>query len=162
MTPSVSAPVPADVTAAIGFFLTLVGLIGTFFYVHLSNWLREILELQSKYELNRVGESDARKEGRLQCKFELKRLLNHVPALVSAVISIFIVLLLCDARILVNASVPPPAVIPYYKLAAKYFLVAYFGLTFYFLLHGYVVAFSLRRQLYPKASKPPAHNGDSK
>jgi hypothetical protein len=46
-----------DVTATIGFMLTLVGLIGTFFYVQLSNWLREILELNSKYELNRVGEA---------------------------------------------------------------------------------------------------------
>ena len=107
-----------DVTATIGFMLTLVGLIGTFFYVQLSNWLREILELNSKFELNKVGDSEPRKQGRLECKFQLQRLLNHIPALIAVLISIFIIAVLAIARSLIAATQPQPAVVPYYKTAA--------------------------------------------
>jgi hypothetical protein len=128
----------ADVTATIGFMLTLVGLIGTFFYVHLSNWLREILELKAKYQLNAVGENDVRVQGRLECKFQLRRLFNHIPALVAMVISGFILFVLGVATRLVAAVQPEPPVIPYYRTAAKGFLCVYFVLTLYLLLYGYV------------------------
>jgi hypothetical protein len=137
----------SDITAAIGFMLTLVGLIGTFFYVHLSNWLREILELKSKYGLNSVGNSEARKEGILECKYQLRRLFNHIPVLVAAVISFFIVEVVIIAKNLIAAVQPPPPVVPYYESAAKYFLVIYFGLTLYLLVHGYIVALWLRSKL---------------
>lgn len=138
---------PSDVTAAIGFMLTLVGLIGTFFYVHLSNWLREILELRSKCELNSVGDTEPRKQGRLECRFQLHRLLNHVTLLVSLVISFFILFVLYMARKLIEAAQPEPAVVPYYRAAATVFLIIYFGLTVYMLGFGYYVAFRLRKEL---------------
>lgn len=138
---------PSDVTAAIGFMLTLVGLIGTFFYVHLSNWLREILELRSKYELNRVGDTEPRKQGRLECRFQLRRLLNHVTLLVSLVISFFILAVVYVAQQLIEAAQPEPAVVPYYRTAATVFLIIYFGLTVYMLAFGYSVAFRLRKDL---------------
>ena len=137
----------SDVTATIGFMLTLVGLIGTFFYVHLSTWLREILELKSKYELNSVGNSETRKEGILECKYQLRRLFNHIPVLVAAVISFFIVEVVLIAKNLISAVQPQPPVVPYYQSAAKYFLIIYFGLTLYLLLHGYIVALWLRSKL---------------
>ena len=136
-----------DVTATIGFMLTLVGLIGTFFYVQLSNWLREILELNSKYELNRVGETEARKQARLECKFQLRRLLNHIPALIAVLISIFIIAVLAIARNMIAATQPQPAVVPYYKTAAVWFLIIYFSLTIYLLLHGYIVGFQLKKKI---------------
>ena len=137
----------SDVTATIGFMLTLVGLIGTFFYVHLSNWLRELLELRSKYELNKVGDTEPRKQGRLECRFQLRRLLNHVTLLVSIVISVFILVVVYLARQLMEATQPEPAVVPYYRTAAKVFLAIYFGLTIYMLAFGYIVAFRLRKEL---------------
>src|SRR5262245_40787406 len=115
----------SDVTATIGFMLTLVGLIGTFFYVHLSNWLRELLELRSKYELNKVGDTEPRKQGRLECRFQLRRLLNHVTLLVSIVISVFILVVVYLARQLMEATQPEPAVVPYYRTAAKVFLAIF-------------------------------------
>ncbi|HMG36312.1 MAG TPA: hypothetical protein VKM94_20405 [Blastocatellia bacterium] len=138
---------PSDVTAAIGFMLTLVSLIGTYFYVHLSNWLREILELRMKYELNSVGDTEPRKQGRLECRYQLRRLFNHVTLLVSLVISFFILFVVQVARRLVAASQPEPAAVSYYKAAATVFLIIYFGLTTYMLILGYLVALSVRRKL---------------
>lgn len=150
-TPGLSS---SDVTSTIGFMLTLVGLIGTFFYVHLSNWLREILELNSKFEFNKVGDTEPRKQARLECRFQLRRLLNHIPLLVALVISVFIIAILIIARNLIAATQPQPAVIPYYKNAAIWFLIIYFGLTLYLLLHGYIVGFSLRYKLNPPSDPP--------
>ena len=138
---------PSDVTAAIGFMLTLVGLIGTFFYVHLSNWLREILELRSKYELNRVGDTEPRKQGRLECRFQLHRLFNHITLLVSLVISFFILVVVHVGQQLIAAAQPEPAIVPYYRTTATVFLLIYFGLTIYMLAFGYYVAFILRKEL---------------
>lgn len=142
----------SDVTATIGFMLTLVGLIGTFFYVHLSNWLREMLELKSKFELNSVGDTEPRRQARLECKFQLRRLLNHIPLLVALVISAFIIAVLYIAKSLIGATQPQPAVVPYYKTAAIWFLIIYFGLTSYLLIYGYVVGYRLKRRLNPQAN----------
>jgi hypothetical protein len=136
-----------DVTATIGFMLTLIGLIGTFFYVQLSNWLREILELNSKWELNKIGDTEPRKQGRLECKFQLRRLLNHIPALIAILISIFIIALIVIAKNLIAATQPQPAVVPYYKTAAIWFLIIYFSLTIYLLLHGYIVGYKLKKKI---------------
>jgi len=38
----------ADALSVIGFFLTLVGLLGSFFYIHLGEWLREVIALETK------------------------------------------------------------------------------------------------------------------
>jgi len=42
---------------------------------------------------------------------------------------------------------PEPAVAPYYRDAAAYFLWVYFGLSIYFLAHGYGVAIYLYTKL---------------
>lgn len=148
---SSNSPVPvlvsSDVTAAIGFFLTLTGLIGTFFYIHLSTWLREMLELKSKCDLNAVGDSEPRKQGRLECRFQLRRLLNHLPLVISAVISVFIVLMVGLGSRLIAACTPEPAVAPYYRAAATYFLWVYFAMTVYLLIHGYWVGLLVRAKL---------------
>lgn len=139
----------SDMTATVGFLLTLVSLTGTFFYVHLSNWLREILELQAKYELNRVGDTESRKQGRLECRFQLKRLFNHIPLLISIVVTAFLFLIAGVASDLISAVAPQPLIVPYYRRAGVIFLIIYTVLTLYLLLYGYVVAYVLHRKLKP-------------
>ena len=147
MIQSAVSPSSGEVTATIGFLLTLVSLVGTLFYVHLSNWLRELLEVKAKYELNKVGETESRRQGRIECRFQLRRLFNHVPLLISVVLSVFIALLCGVAQDLIAVAMPRPPVIPYYVRAATFFLIIYFGLTAYLLVHGYLVAFFLHRNL---------------
>lgn len=140
----------SELTSAIGFFLTLTGLLSTFFYVHLSNWFREILELKSKYDENMVGDDERRRYARIECKYQLKRLFNHVPILVSTVITIFIVVMTSMASEMISSIAPRPTIFNYYEIAFRIFLISYFVLTFYFLIHGYLIAINLRKKLYPK------------
>jgi|SRR5271157_5408941 len=140
----------SEVTSAVGFFLTLTGLLTTFFYVQLSNWFREILELRSKYEENSVGEDDRRRVARIECRFQLKRLFNHVPAMTSAVVTTFIVVITCLSFSMIGQIAPHPALFDYYSTALWIFLVAYLLLTLYFLLHGYGIAFWIHRNMKAK------------
>lgn len=146
---SVSGP---EVTTAIGFFLTLVGLLGTFFYVHLSNWLREILELKAKYDLNSKGDSEDRRKAVLECRFQLKRLRNHIPVLVALLISTFLGVVTYSAAQLIRSLDPRPLLMTYYLRIGTVFLLIYAALTLYFLIHGYLVANRIKEGLNPKQS----------
>ena len=141
----------SEILTSIGFFLTLVGLLGTFFYIHLSNWFRDILELQSKFKENEVGDQDYRRHAIVECKYQLKRVLNHVPLLVSIIISSFIIVLTTMAWNMINYLDPRPLIFSYYESAIMWFLVAYFSLTLYFLIHGYSIAYILRKKLFKKS-----------
>jgi hypothetical protein len=145
MPQSITTP---ELISAIGSFLTLTSLLGSFFYVHLSNWFREILELASKYEENSVGDEERRKQARVECRFQLKRLLNHVPLLISTIITIFIFMLVRIAVLMIAAVNPRPAIIDFYQPAFLYFLATYLFLTLYFLIRGYALAFKLKKRIY--------------
>ena len=138
----------SELTSSIGFFLTLTSLLGTFFYVQLSNWFREILELESKYQENSVGDDERRRQARIECRFQLRRLLNHVPALVSTIITSFIFTMLYIVSKMVASVSPRPIILNYYEPAFWCFLATYLLLTLYFLIHGYTIAFKIKKRIY--------------
>ncbi len=152
MTLQASAISGTEVTTAIGFFLTLVGLLGTFFYVHLSNWLREILELKAKYDLNSKGDTEDRRKAVLECRFQLRRLLNHIPLLVAILISTFIGVLAWNATALIDSLQPRPLLMTYYVRVGTTFLLIYAALTLYLLVYGYTTGYQIHRALNPKRS----------
>jgi len=142
---------PSEFTTTVGFFLTLISLLGTYFYVHLSNWFREILELKSRYEFHKYGEDEYHARARIECRFQLERLFNHVPAMVSLIITSFILAMLYLAWRMVGSASPRPPVLDYYLPAFAAFLATYLILTLYFLIHGYLIAFDLHKKLKPAA-----------
>ncbi|MEW6029548.1 MAG: hypothetical protein AB1554_08700 [Chloroflexota bacterium] len=142
---------PSEFTTAVGFFLTLTSLLGAYFYVHLSNWFREILELKSKYEINSDGEDEKSVRARMECRFQLRRLYNHVPLLVSSIITAFILLMIGIAARMVTAVSPRPPVLDYYVPAFWVFLGTYLLLTLYFLVHGYAATHWLHCKLNPRS-----------
>lgn len=58
----------------VGLLLTLAGLIGSFFYIQLSQWLRDVIALNKKIELSGLGNEDTDKKGARECHVEHKRL----------------------------------------------------------------------------------------
>lgn len=127
----------SETLSAIGFFFTLTSLLGTLFYVQLSNWYREILELKSKFELNQYG--DDNKKGRLECGFQIKRLYNFIPLLVSAVLTVFLLTIGALSVRLGCLTQPFPDILYYYLTASIVFLLIYLSLTAFFLSKGYSV-----------------------
>jgi hypothetical protein len=134
----------SEITSTIGFFLTLTSLLGTYFYVHLSTWFRELLELNSKWEENSVGMEEFRRRARTECRFQLKRQLNHVPILISGILTAFIISMAVISNKLIASVSPRPVILDYYITAFIIFFITYIALTAYFLIHGYIIAFKLR------------------
>lgn len=80
----------SDHIALIGTLLTLIGLLGTFFYVHLSTWLRDLISLKTKFDLVDPPGTPEEKQAALECKYTLSGLYNYVPLLTTAALSAFI------------------------------------------------------------------------
>jgi amino acid transporter len=131
-----------EVQTALNFFLTLVSIIGTFFYVQLSNWYRELLEVEEKFKLNKLG--DDRLPALLECRFQLQRLYNHVPVMVSALVTVFLIVIGLLALSLGTQLQPSPPILPYYWIAGAVFYAIYLFLTGYFLIKGYRLGWQLK------------------
>ena len=133
-----------EAQTAINFFLTLISIIGTFFYVQLSNWYREMLEVEEKFKLNKHGDEREDKRARLECRFQLNRLYNHVPALVSALVTLFLIVIGVLALSLAAQVQASPSILIYYWIAGGVFYVIYLFLTLYFLIKGYRLGWQLK------------------
>ena len=119
-----------------GLLLTLVSLLGTFFYVHLSNWRKDIIKLQAKWEQNKFNQTDEEKASVLQVRYELPGLNNYVTPLVTAVISSFILLIAVLSLILWTDYAGPEQLRTLLTIAGGAFLVLYLVLTGVFLFGG--------------------------
>lgn len=79
----------ADALSVIGFFLTLVSLLGSFFYIHLGDWLREVIALDTKWRINTNG--DDRYDAQLECRYEIEQIANWTTLVMSIVVTGFVV-----------------------------------------------------------------------
>lgn len=137
-----------------GLFLTLGSLLGTFFYVHLSNWLRELITIQNKWKLNEDDETEEEKKALRECRYALRGVYNWVPGLVSGVITAFI-LLLAKLSLLLWAQYSGPSDLQtYLSIAGGTFLVLYMALTGGFLIYGYWIGCSLQSKITQKYPRP--------
>jgi hypothetical protein len=135
--------------SVIGLYLTLAGLLGTFFYVHLSGWLQDLLKLHSKWDINKLATDEGQKSALRECRFELKGLFNHVPFTAAFIVSMFIFVLSKDAVELLSQA-PNDMLANRLGNMLTWFLWFYYILTGYLLLHGIFLGFKIRSGLKPK------------
>lgn len=133
-----------DALSVIGFFLTLVGLLGSFFYIHLSDWLREVLALEIKWRINAVGDEADQRAARRECRYEVEQSANWTTLLTSLVVTAFVIFIFFLALSLWRAQPEKTAAWTYIGWAGGGFMVIYLGMTGYLLIRGYVKA----RRLY--------------
>ena len=58
----------------VGLMLTLASLVGSFFYIQLSGWLRDVEALRTKITLNKFGKTEDRDKAIRECRVEQARL----------------------------------------------------------------------------------------
>jgi hypothetical protein len=131
-----------DALSVIGFFLTLVGLLGSFFYIHLSDWLREVIALETKWRINRAG--DDKKAVRRECRYEIEQVANWTTLLTSVMVTTFVILVFVLGALLWLAQPEKNAAWTYIGLAGAGFMTIYLVMICYLLGSGYVKA----RRLY--------------
>lgn len=134
--------VDSNIYSVIGIFLTLIGLMGTFFYIHLSNWLQELLKLNSKWEQNKPGTDASQMSAKRECKYELRGLFNHVPILISCMITTFSIIVWRNSSFLLD-KFQSDTISSLLHTALDLYMYIYLALTTYILLHGYIIGFSI-------------------
>ena len=126
--------------------LTLTSLLGTYFYVHLSNWLRDMFKLKAKWDANKKGTDDSQIKAQWECKIEIHGLFNHIPIMISLIISAFIwFVCVRSLDLLAAASTEPLAQL--LSMMMIIFLALYTLLTLYFLIHGMILGFTMNKEM---------------
>jgi hypothetical protein len=134
MQPIASSP---ETLSVIGFFLTLFGLLGSLFYIHLSDWLREVLALETKWEINRTGEESDQKSGRRQCRYEIVPLASWHVLATSLVVTAFVLFIFILSLLLWLGQVNKSIAWFYIGYAGIVFMLIYLSMTVYLLIWGY-------------------------
>ncbi len=82
----------SNALSVIGFFFTLVSLLGSFFYIHLATWYRDIIDLDFRYKQNEEGANDQQKDEIRQCRYDYKKLFSNVPIYTSIILTLFVII----------------------------------------------------------------------
>jgi hypothetical protein len=129
-----------DALSVIGFFLTLVGLLGSFFYIHLSDWLREVIALETKWRINAIGDEADQRAARRECRYEAEQVASWTTLLTSLVVTAFVLFIFVLAVNLWRTQPEKSDAWNYIGLAGIGFLAVYLGMTIYLLGRGYIKA----------------------
>ena len=140
----------SDALSVIGFFLTLVGLLGTFFYIHLSDWYREVSALAVKWEINKFGDDPDQKKGRRECRYEAEKIASWSTLITSGVVTFFVLFVTLLSIILWLAEPDKSDAWIYIGVAGLGFLGIYLVMTFGFVVAGYYKAIKVRLEVRKK------------
>jgi polyferredoxin len=132
--------------AVVSVLLTLASLLGSFFYIHLSQWLREILALKQKFDLSDDPSSNSGKRQRYECKVELKKLNSWPNYVVNIVVITFVMFVMGLALNMIKLAAADP-LYDYVNLALWIFSGTFFVLVALLLGTGIVTARSLAKDV---------------
>ena len=144
---------PVSALSVIGFFLTLVGLLGSFFYIHLSDWYREVMALAVKWRVHRYGDEREQKAGRRECRYEAEKLASPTVLVTSVAVTLFVLVVSGLTFALWLSEVDKTQAWVFVGIAGGYFLLMYLVLTGWLLAAGYSKARTLRGEIADVVSK---------
>lgn len=143
----------ANALSAIGLYLTLVGLLGTFYAVQLANWYRDLLTLRSKWDRSDTGTPLEIQIARRDCRLTLRGLYNWVILVVTLILSAFIGFVGYKSYELLKAQPANDKIAASLWQVLLLFLAIYTVLTLFFLIDGYRIGSKLDASM--KAANPP-------
>jgi len=134
-----------DALQVIGFFLTLVSLLGSFFYIHLSDWLRDVIALDTKWQINKTGVDQ--RPLRFECCYEVEKVADWTTLVTSVMVTIFIFFIFGLGASLWLTQPEQSVGWTYVGLAGVGFIIIYAIMTIYLLGRGYKKALHLRNEI---------------
>lgn len=126
----------ASPLTTVGLVLTLASLTGTFFYIHLSQWLRDILALRQKAELNKRQGDEAQKRAIVECRIEYRRLNSWHTYVINLTVIAFVLFVIVTGLLMVRLAATDPLQ-PYIATALWVFLVMFVSLSCGLLVLGW-------------------------
>ena len=132
--------------STISILLSLSSLLGSFFYIQLSNWLRELITLKAKYDFAENGQEPDDLKARYEVRYALRGLNNSLPLAMWIAITAFIaVVSVCALFSLVPAFCKDPLAARL-TIAFSAFLAIYFGVSVLLLVRGYAIGRDLLKR----------------
>lgn len=92
----------------VGLVLTLASLLGSFFYLQLSQWLRDVLALRQKAELNRLQGTEPEKRAIVECRVEFQRLSTWHSYTVNIIVISFVLFMLLLGLDMIRGAMSDP------------------------------------------------------
>lgn len=132
-----AATASAEALSVIGFFLTLVSLLGSFFYIHLSDWLRDVIALETKWDFYTAGTGADKRAALRECRYDIGHLATRTTFLTSLAVSVFIIFIFVLGANLWLAQPEKSVAWTYIAWAGGGFLLIYVLVTGGLLLSGY-------------------------
>lgn len=119
----------------VGLVLTLASLVGSFFYIQLSQWLRDLLAVAAKIELYSHGDNPDKDKALLEARIENRKLSSWHLLLTNAVIIAFVCYLVVIGLKLIDAAQADPSY-PVIRQAFVIFGLIFAGLSIVLFLFG--------------------------
>ena len=94
---------PSPLTT-VGLMLTLASLLGSFFYIQLSQWLRDVVALRMKADLNRLEGTEAQRRAIVECRIEHARLTAPLTYAVNGVVIAFVLFVLGNGLLMIRTA----------------------------------------------------------
>lgn len=143
----------ANPLTTVGLMLTLAGLVGSFFNIQLSQWLRDLLGLSQKVEMNKAGGTPEKEKALVECKIELKKLANCETYAINVLVLAFVVFVLGNGLAMIRTSSADPLYL-HISTALWVFLVFFVGVSGWLIWRGWYTAKAITSILYPPTSAP--------
>jgi uncharacterized protein with PQ loop repeat len=114
--------------STVGLMLTLAGLVGSFFNIQLSQWLRDLIALEQKVELNKWHGTDTQQKAIVECRIEYKKLANIQTYVLHALVLGFVVFVLSNGLLMIRGAEGDPLFLNI-NVALWVFLVFFVGVS---------------------------------
>ncbi|OWJ67118.1 hypothetical protein [Inquilinus limosus] len=140
---------PTNPLSLLSPLLTLAGLVGSFFYIQLSQWLRDLVALRQKVELNRFAGDEAQKRAIIECRIEYRRLATWHTYAVNLSVIAFVLFILVLGLLMIRPAAADP-MYDYLAIALWVFLAVFVGLASVLFWLGHSKAREIGAILEPK------------
>jgi len=130
----------------VGLMLSLAGLVGSFFNIQLSQWLRDLMALRQKVELNQLHANEAQQKAIVECRIEFRKLSNNDTYIINFAVLAFVVFVLVNGLLMASTS-SADALYPYVMTALVVFLIFFVAMSLWLFSRGNETAKSIRKAL---------------
>jgi hypothetical protein len=139
----------ANPLTTVGLMLTLAGLVGTFFNIQLSQWLRDLVALEQKVKLNKAQGTETQQKAIVECRIEIEKLANPRSYLINFLVLLFVVFVLGNGLVMIRSASADP-LYPHVHLALWIFLIFFVGVSLWLIYDGWRIAKDIRTTLAAK------------
>lgn len=139
----------ANPLTTVGLMLTLAGLVGSFFNIQLSQWLRDLLALEQKVTLNKAQGNENQQKAIVESKIELSKLSNVQSYIINGLVLAFIVFVLGNGLAMTRYASADPLYI-HVSVALWVFLIFFVAVSVWLSFDGWRIAKRVKATLAQK------------